>query len=196
MNKQSLMQIALGDQWQKLPAALQAHYQHDINSDVGCLDIKYPIYMQPYLTLLHLLGALINRRGENIPTTVEKHMQGDVQYWKRTIRFPQNKIIFFKSFWVHDKNNELIEYVNPYIGLRMSVYVQNSELHYEGCHFVVKLGKSLISIPEWLVLGHTTIVETAISDKEFEMDFQLRHPLFGSVFSYSGKFKNTSSKLS
>lgn len=192
MKNKSLMQIALGDQWQELPLALQAHYQSKTNSDIGEMDIEYPVYMQPYLSVLRLFGALINRRGKNIPTTVEKHMKGDVQYWKRTIRFPQDKIIFFKSFWVYAGSNELIEYVNPFLGLRMSVHIENNELHYEGRNFVVKLGKWLIPIPEWLVLGHTTIIETALSDNEFKMDFKLRHPILGVIFRYSGKFKNVS----
>ena len=192
MNNKSLMQIALGDQWQELPLALQAHYQSKANSDIGNMDIEYPVYMQPYLSVLRLFGALINRRGKNIPTTVEKHMKGDIQYWKRTIRFPQDKIIFFKSFWVYAGSNELIEYVNSFLGLRMSVHIENNELHYEGCNFVVKLGKWLIPVPEWLVLGHTTIIETALSDNEFKMDFKLRHPILGVIFRYSGKFKNVS----
>jgi len=57
MNNKSLMQIALGDQWQELPTALQAHYQSNANSDIGKMDIEYPIYMQPYLTVLRLLGC-------------------------------------------------------------------------------------------------------------------------------------------
>jgi len=192
MNNKSLMQIALGDQWQELPPALQAHYQSNANSDIGQMDIEYPIYMQPYLSVLRLFGVLINRRGKNIPTTVEKHMKGDIQYWKRTIRFSQDKIILFNSFWVHDGDNELIEYVNPFLGLRMSVHIENNELHYEGCNFVVKLGKLLLPIPEWLVLGHTTIVETALNDSEFRMDFKLKYPILGIIFRYSGEFKNIS----
>ncbi len=191
MNKQSIMQIALGKQWQQLPPALQAHYQYKANSDVGALDIEYPVYMQPYLSFLHLFGVLINRRGKNIPTTVEKHMQGDIQYWKRSICFADKKIILFKSFWIHDINNELIEFVNPFFGLRMSVKVENNKLHYEGRNFVIKLGKLLIPIPESLVLGHTIIVETAVSDSTFKMDFKLRHPLFGIIFCYSGIFKTS-----
>ncbi len=192
MNNQSLMQKALGDQWQQLPPALQAHYQHNTNSDIGYLNIEYPIYMHPFLTFLHLFGALINRRGKDIPTTVEKHMQGDIQFWKRTISFPENKTTYFNSFWIYDRKNELIEFINPFIGLRMIVRMQNDKLYYEGRHFVVKIGKLFLPIPEWLVLGHTTIIETAISDSEFEMDFTLKHPLFGNIFRYSGKFKNIS----
>jgi Domain of unknown function (DUF4166) len=190
MNTPSLMQKALSEQWHQLPPALQAHYQHQTNTDVGNLSIEYPSHMQPYLSLLHAMGALINRRGKNIATTVEKHTQGHIQHWKRSIFFSNNDIVYFKSFWVHDKNNELIEYVNAFIGLIMAVHVKNNQLHYEGRNFVIKLGKFLIPIPEWLILGHTTITETALNENEFEMDFRLKHPIFGEIYRYSGRFKN------
>jgi hypothetical protein len=47
----------------------------------------------------------------------------------------------------------------------------------------------MLPIPEWLVLGHTTIVEEAIDETHFVMDFRLTHPLLGEVFRYSGKFQ-------
>jgi hypothetical protein len=185
------MHQALGASWEQLPKALQSHYQHDKNADIGELDVVYPAFMQPYLTFLHLFGALINKGGKKLPTVVEKHMDENIQYWKRTVNFPDDDIVYFNSFWVHDKSNDLIEFINPYIGLRMAVTVENNVLHYEGRHFVVKSGGLLIPIPEWLLLGHTTIVERALSDTEFEMDFRMTHPLFGEVFRYSGKFRST-----
>ncbi len=87
MNTIPLMQQALGEQWAQLPPALQAHYQHGNNTDVGALDIEYPAPMQPYLSFLRLLGALVNRRGKAVPTTVEKWMEGGTQRWKRTLSF-------------------------------------------------------------------------------------------------------------
>jgi hypothetical protein len=74
----------------------------------------------------------------------------------------------------------------------MTVHVENGKLYYEGRHFILKIRKLLIPIPEWLLLGHTSITETALSDDEFEMDFTLKHPLFGIIFRYSGKFKTIS----
>ena len=75
------MQAALGEQWEALAPTLRKHYQLGDNSDVGRLDIEYPVYMHPYLSLLHQLGALINRCGRNLDTTVEKYMVGDIQHW-------------------------------------------------------------------------------------------------------------------
>ena len=97
----SIMQKALGEQWHQLPPALKTHYQYDSNFDIGFLDITYPKIMYPYLTFLHWIGALINRQGSNIPTTVKKQMRGDIQYWNRVIQFPQGKTVFFNSIWIH-----------------------------------------------------------------------------------------------
>ncbi len=114
MTNSSPMQKALGNQWQKLPPALQLHHQSDANSDVGHLDIEYPRFMHPYITFLHLLGALINQCGGNFSTNVEKHMRGNIQYWKRTVCLSKNKKSVFNSFWIFGRKNELIEFINPF----------------------------------------------------------------------------------
>lgn len=189
MSNKSLMQQLLGEQWDDLPPSLQAHYKNRDNIDIGKMDIEYPRFMQPYLSFLRLLGALVNQRGKALPTTVEKWMDNDVQHWKRTIQFPDRKTIYFRSHWVTIGDNELIEYVNRFIGLRMRVEVKEQQLYYHGVSYVLKLGRFLLPIPEWLVLGHTTIVETALNENEFSMDFRLQHPLFGLLFRYAGTFR-------
>jgi hypothetical protein len=187
----SLMQRALGDDWNKLPPALQAHYQFGTTTDIGHLDIEYPRFMQPYLTLLKVFGALINRRGHNLSTKVEKSVVNDRQNWRRTITYPDGKVVYFNSFWVSAKDNQLIEFVNPLLGLQMAMHVEDGKLHYSGVKFIAKLGPLMLPIPEWLALGHTTIVEEAVDDTHFVMDFRLTHPLFGEVFRYAGKFQAT-----
>ena len=189
MSNKSLMQQQLSEQWDALPPALQAHYKNRDNIDIGKLDIEYPRFMQPYLSFLRLLGALVNQRGKALTTTVEKWMDNDVQHWKRKIQFPDGKIIYFRSYWVTMGDNELIEYVNRFLGLRMRVEVKEQQLYYHGVSYILKLGRFLLPIPEWLLLGHTTIVETALNENEFTMDFRLKHPLFGQLFRYAGTFR-------
>lgn len=189
MNTQSLMQQALGPQWEELPTTLQTHYQHAAHIAVGALDIEYPCFMQTPLNLLHRLGALLHQRGQAVPTTVEKWMDGRTQHWKRTLRFADGRRIYFKSHWHYGGGNELIEYVNPFLGLRMAVRVDDGKLIYEGRHFVLKLGDLKLPLPEWLLLGHTSIVETARGKGRFAMDFRLRHPLFGQIYRYAGTFQ-------
>lgn len=184
----SLMQCALGEDWRQLPPALQAHYRYGRTTDTGRMDIEYPRFMQPCLALLRVFGALVHRRGRDVTTVVEKSVVGDRQYWRRTITYPDGRTIRFNSFWVNAGGNQLIEFVNPVLGLQMAVHVADGKLHYEGVRFVAKLGRLLIPIPEWLALGHTTIVEEALDATHFAMDFRLTHPLLGQVFRYSGKF--------
>lgn len=184
----SLMQRALGADWEKLPLALQAHYRHGTNTDIGHLDIEYPGFLQPCLSVLRILGALVNRRGRRVPTVVEKRVVGERQYWRRTLTFPDGRVICFNSFWIAAGGNQLVEYVNPFLGLQMAAHVHQGELHYSGICFVLKLGPLRLSIPEWLALGHTRIVEVATDEAHFVMDFRLSHPLLGEVFRYSGEF--------
>ncbi|MBI5889121.1 MAG: DUF4166 domain-containing protein [Nitrosomonadales bacterium] len=187
----SLMQNALGADWDKLPPALQAHYRLGKTIDNGHMDIEYPRFMQPYLSVLHLMGALIDRGGQQVPTVVEKTVVGERQHWRRTITYPDGNAVFFNSFWVSADGNQMIEYVNPVLGLQMAVHVEDGKLHYQGVRFVVKLGRLLLPIPEWMVLGHTTIVEEAVDETHFAMDFRLTHPLFGQLFRYAGRFEAT-----
>lgn len=185
----SLMQRALGDDWDKLPPALQAHYRFGTTTDTGHMDIEYPRFMQPCLSVLRVVGALIDRRGRQVATIVKKHVVGERQYWRRTMTYPGGKVVYFNSFWVAAGSNQVIEFVNPVLGLQMAPRVENGRLHYRGVCFVVKLGPLLLPIPEWLVLGRTTIVEEAVDETHFIMDFRLTHPLLGQVFRYSGEFE-------
>lgn len=184
----SLMQCTLGDDWHKLPPALQAHYRYGRTTDTGHMDIEYPRFMQPCLSLLRVFGALVHRSGRKVSTVVEKRVVGERQYWRRSIAYPDGKVIHFNSFWVFAGGNQVIEYVNRVLGLQMAVHVADGRLHYSGIRFVAKLGPMLLPIPEWLALGHTSIVEEALDETRFAMDFRLTHPLLGQVFRYSGQF--------
>jgi len=193
MNQKPFMQLALGNQWDKLPEALKKHYRNNEagnNLAVGHLTIDYPAFMQLPLHLMRLMGALINRRGENLETKVARKMEGERQYWHRTISYPDGKQVHFKSQFIYQaKTNELVEYTSRFLGLKMQVHVANDQLYYESCGYVLQLGSIPIHIPESLALGHASIIETAVDDDSFDMDFRLKHPLFGQIFSYKGRFK-------
>lgn len=185
----SPMQTALGTAWHQLPAALRTHYQHGTTRDTGYLDISFPPWMAPWLCLLHRLGALLPRTGRGVATVVDKRVAGQRQYWQRRIRFADGATFCFDSIWEAAENGTLIEYVNPVLGLQMKPYVEAGRLHYRGLRFVARLGRWRLPIPEWLALGHTTIVEQALTENRFAMDFRLTHPLFGEVFRYCGEFE-------
>lgn len=183
----SMMQRALGTQWDELAPALKAHYAVTKNRDVGVLSIEYPKAMQWPLNFLRLFGTLINQQAQQVPTRVSKWMMGEQQQWQRRVELP-NQVMSFDSRWQHCGGNELIEYVKPYLGLKMAVSVRDGKLYYAGRSYILKLGSLLIPIPEALVLGHTTIEEIGVDDEHFTMDFRLQHPLFGQIYRYAGRF--------
>ncbi|MCF6288054.1 MAG: DUF4166 domain-containing protein [Proteobacteria bacterium] len=194
MNSKALMQIALDSQWELLPPALKNHYGEDAkgeNHATGVLTIQYPWFMQWPLNFFRLLGALVNKRGKDLKTTVAKTNKDGKQYWQREIIYPNGKKIVFNSVFVAGNNKDFIEYINSFLGLRMYAFVENNKLRYESKGYVLKLGKIKIPIAEWLALGHASIIEwqaDADDEQTFDMDFRIKHPLFGEVFCYTGRF--------
>ena len=182
------MQRALGSDWSRLPAALQAHHRDGVCVDRGHLDIEYPLGMQPVLNAMKLLGALVHRKGRRVTTTVMKQMVGERQHWRRTFEYDDGQVLRFDSVLVA-RQRHLVEFVNPVLGPETAPAVVDGRLQYRGIRYVAKFGALLLPIPEWLVLGHTTIVEQAVGDRHFAMDFRATHPLMGELFRYSGRFE-------
>ena len=102
----SIMQLALGADWNRLPPALQAHYRFGRTIDRGHLDIAYPRFMQPCLSLLRCLGILVNRRGAAIPTVVCKQVENDRQHWQRTLRYGDGHALTFNTQWAWAGGNQ------------------------------------------------------------------------------------------
>jgi len=67
--------------------------------------------------------------------------------------------------------------------------VVGEQLHYHGVNFVVRVHRWTLRLPEWLALGHTTIVERAVDERRYAMDFRMTHPWFGQTFMYAGTFE-------
>ncbi len=185
----SLMQRALGADWQRLPSALQAHYRNGDTVETGHLDIHFPPAMQPLLWLLGRIGALVHRRGRAVETRVEKQRIGQHQHWRRTLRYADGQVIRFDSVWEPTPDGHVIEFVNPLLGLEMAPFVVGEELHCRGVRFVARFGRMQLTIPQWLGPGSTSIVERAIDERRFAMDFRMTHPWFGELFRYAGIFE-------
>lgn len=194
-NNTPLVQQILGSQWHQLPEALKNHYRENDkgeNFGQGHLTIEYPSSMQWILNILYFCGALLNRRGKHLPTSVHRSTHQDQQQWQRSVVLADGSMKTFNSTVVLDRNNDcLIEYVNGLMGVRLRPFVDDDKLRYESQGYVVKMGRFLLPIPEWLALGHISIVESqsrAGDHDRFDMDFSMKHALFGELYRYSGQF--------
>ncbi len=197
MNIASPIQQALGNDWRKLPFVIQAHYQflqgqQTQNIVTGIMHIDYPAFVKPLLMLVRLMGGLIDLKGDHMNTRVEKWVRADkpdTLFWKRTIQAPNGKSTVFSSRMEYQQNNEVIEFVGGGgFGLNLKLTVENDMLVYRSNGHLWQIGNIKIPILDVLFLGHGTIIETALSDHSFDLDFKINHPLFGVTYSYGGVF--------
>ncbi len=193
MKNRPLLQKALGKDWGKLPSVIQRHYSVPTDANTclkGNMEIGYPTFLWPLISMIHLCGGLVSRRGKSVETLVEKTIstQNTTLCWKRTLTYPDGKKDYFYSQMVYLQDHELIETVRFGFGLRLRVSVENGDLVYRSNGHIWQYGKLRLTFPDWLVLGSATIIETPISDQQFKLDFSIKHPLWGRCYWYHGIF--------
>lgn len=184
----SPMQRALGADWERLPPALKAHHGAAPATDRGWLDIHYPSAMQPLLWLLAGCGVLVSRKGRQVRAEVGRDLDGERLHWRRTLVFGDGDVRRFDSVWAPSGPGRFIEWVLPWLGLEMQPAWVDHELQIHGLRFVLRLGRRQLSWPQWLGPGRTLIVETALDEHRFAMDFRMVHPWCGELFRYAGRF--------
>ncbi|MCU7808118.1 MAG: DUF4166 domain-containing protein [Candidatus Thiodiazotropha sp. (ex Semelilucina semeliformis)] len=193
----SVMQKALGEQWDQLDEIVQRHYEMKPGQTSritvsGTMDrVFHSNIAKLFLLPGRLFGALIPYRGINIATEVRNWTEVDnekAMFWHRTLKFPGKPLAVFKSRMEHVAGDEIIEYVRFGMGIRMRMSVSNGALVFTSRGYTWDIGIARLSIPTWAILGDAEIIERAISEKEFYMDFNMVHPLFGQTFGYSGTF--------
>jgi len=194
MNNMPILQKTLGEDWNKLPAVIQRHYCVPTDSNTclkGRMEIGYPNYLLPLISLIHLCGGLVSKRGKEIETQVEKttSLQNTELCWKRSLKYPDNNKDCFYSKMSYLQAYELIEMVRFGFGLRLKVSVEKGTLVYRSNGHIWQCGKLRLTFPDWLVLGKATIAETPISEQQFRLDFNIEHPLWGKCYWYNGVFQ-------
>ncbi len=191
------MQQALGEQWERLDDIVKRHYamapgiaaQMTIH---GSMDrVFHSNIAKLFLLPGRIFGALVPFQGRNIPTEVRNWTRDDnhkAMFWYRTLQFPGKPLTKFKSRMEYAGGDEIIEYVKYGLGIRMRMSVDEGALVFTSAGYIWDTGVARIPIPTWAILGDAQIVERAISEKEFYLDFTMLHPLFGKTFGYSGTF--------
>jgi hypothetical protein len=195
---QSVVEKALGEQWHELSTIIKRHYdlKPGHKSEVhlrGTMDEVYHSWIgKLFLLPGRIFGALVPYKGKNIPTVVKNwaaHNSPHTMNWHRQLYFPGKRPVTFQSKMVHYHSNEIIEYVNHGMGIRLHTFTEEGALHFRSLGYVWKIGPLTLQIPNWVILGDAEIVEKAVSKNELLVDFNMVHPWFGKTFSYSGRFE-------
>lgn len=197
---QPVVKQALGTRWDDLSAIVRRHYdmcpgEPSALTITGTMEEVFHSKMaKPFLLPARFFGALIPYSGRNIPTHVtNRTLEDDRQsmFWHRQLQFPGRPTSTFRSRMVYLRDDEIIEYVRFGLGIRMRLSVEHDALIFTSRGYLWNLGWFSISIPDWLLLGQARIIEQAISDDDFRIDFDITHPLFGRTFGYRGTFSIT-----
>ncbi len=194
--KKSIIEKAVGDAWENLPGIIREHYGMVPGTSCekrcsGAMDeVWHATAIKPFLVFGRLFKALVPYRGKDIPTNVRNYTCEDepVMHWHRTFLFPQKSPLVFKSRLEYWGDDEIVEFVGLGLGARFKMSVEDKALVFTGLDYIVKMGPLSIRLPSWMLLGNSLIRETAVSGRNFRVDFEMTHPILKRTFAYSGEF--------
>lgn len=193
--KEPVFKEIFGKDWDVLPAVMKRHYANraysdDVNICTGTLTISASPLGKALFPIFKLLGMLVPRTGENIPTTVRfmtDRGSNNLQY-DRNITFPDGDSYRFHSSMQPVDGNELAEIMRCQLVWRMAYIWNGRKVILEHRGYAFKLFGWLIPLPITLLLGKSYAEETPIDDTSFAMMTEIRHPWWGQVYSYRGTF--------
>lgn len=201
-----IFQFIFGEQWQNLPPVMHKHYANragtsDAVTVEGFMKIEVSTFAKLLTPLFRLSGALVPYSGENIPVTVNfrSEKNSSAYCFNRIFNFPNKPPYHFRSKMLpiggNVCGNQVVEFMPIGIGWNASYRWDGKKVLIEHCGYKMKIFGKLLPFPlEWF-LGKGRAWEEAISDDKFKMYMDIRHPLFGRIYAYSGEFTVTKVEL-
>ncbi|MBV1882436.1 MAG: DUF4166 domain-containing protein [Pseudomonadales bacterium] len=197
MIRKSIFEIVLGDQWDDLCDVIKRHYSlKPFSDDYVCVrgemsEVYHSAAAKLLIPFAILFGAVVPFRGSNVP--IEVHYNSNTRngnlYWDRIFKFSDKNHFHFKSHMEHIQGNEVVEFVRLGVGMRLKVTAEEGAIIFRDNGYIWRLLGVTIPIPVNLVLGSAYVEERSIDDSTFSMKMIIKHPLFGVMFRYAGKFK-------
>ncbi len=187
-----------GADWDKLPPLMRRRfasrpYREDRVTVEGLLDVSSSPLGRMLKPLFRLTGTLVPYEGRRIPVTVHfvTNAASNAFGFDRTFHFPGRKPYRFRSAMIPTGGNEIVEMMAAGIGLRMSCTWTGAKLVLAHKAYVINLFGHLIPLPLGFLIGRGYAEETPLNENEYAMMAEIRHPLWGRVFGYSGAFRVT-----
>lgn len=195
-------QTVLGDaNWQRLGTVVREHYSlrpftTDQMTVHGHMDeVWHARIAKLFMPMGRLFGALVPHQGREVPIDVHYSCRSTDAglYWDRRFHFPGRPVFHFRSHMVvaDAARHEVIEYVRFGLGLRLRVTAEDGALVFRDVGYVWRIGRLQLPMPLHLVLGRAYVEERPVPGDEaaFTMKMTIRHPWWGELFRYSGRFR-------
>jgi len=187
-----------GKQWESLPTVMHKHYTNrgytsDRVTVEGTMKVEVSLFAKILSPFMRLTGALAPYTGENVPVTVhfDSEKSSNAFCLNRIFHYPNSPPYHFRSRMIPVGGNEIIEYMPAGIGWHAAYTFDGQNIVMKHLGYKINAFGRAFSLPLELLLGKGYAEEAALSDDSFRMYMNIRHPLFGKVYAYSGEFKIT-----
>ena len=194
MNEQ-IFKAVFGSTWDKLPPVFQKRYMncpysHDITTVEGEMDIHYSKVMSCLMPFFRLFHVLVPYEGKNIPVKVDfrSQMESDAVCLDRKFYFSRRQPYEFNSSMHVIKDNDVVERMSFGIGWRTHYFYDGKKVVMQHKGYVWKVCGLNIPLPLEMFVGRGYAEEAVIDDNSYRITMTLSHPMFGTLYSYSGNF--------
>lgn len=196
MNKrEQIFKSVFGSAWEKLPPVFQKRYMNhpysnDITTVEGEMDISFSKVMSCFVPLFRLFHVLVPYKGKNIQVKVDFRSQIDSAgvCLDRKFYFPGKKPYEFNSCMHVIKNNDVVERMSFGMGWRIHYFYDGKKIVMQHKCYVWRIFGLNIPIPLEIFVGIGHAEEEVIDDNSYRVTMTMSHPLFGTMYSYSGNF--------
>jgi hypothetical protein len=185
-----------GSAWDTLPWIIKRHYANrayhdDVVTVEGCLRVEFSLFGSILKPIFRLTRTLVPYEGDNIPCTV--HFRTDARsnafHFDRIFYFPGREPYHFRSAMSPVYGNEIIEKMGCGLCWRMLYSWSDGKVILSHKGYALNLFGILIPLPLAILIGKGYAEELPLNDDEFSMMTEIRHPLWGKIFGYSGMFR-------
>lgn len=184
-----------GTEWDNLPLVFKKHYaNHGFSNDNYIAKGKMKIWLSPFMKItspiMQLSGTLVPKSGENIDAIVKFTSSPNNNNYtlERSFSFPNKEYSFISSLEPIGEN-KTIEWTKIGIGWQCEFSFKNNKIVLEHNAYCLKIFGKIIKIPLEIFIGKGYAFETALDDNKFAMYMEIRHFLFGKLYSYEGVFE-------
>ena len=193
-----IFKTVFGNAWNSLPPVMKKHYaNHPYRDEMvtveGVMKVESSVLGKLMTPFFRLAGTLVPYEGDNVKAAVNfiSTPDSDVFQFDRTFYFPGRAPYRFHSRMKPVGGNELVEFMRFGLGWHMAFTWTGQKVVLTHKGYVLNLFGFLLPLPLGLLMGKGYAEETPINDNEFSMLMEIRHPLWGKVYGYSGNFRVT-----
>jgi hypothetical protein len=184
--------------WDDLPPVMRRHYanrpySNDTARAEGLMNISSSFFIRLIAPVLKTTGMLVPYEGTDIPVTVDFQSGQDDHScaFDRVFYFPGKKPFRFRSRMFPLQGRELVEVMACRLSWRFECFWDGSKVILKHRNYAFYIFGKAVPVPLTFLLGAGNAEETPLDDESFAMTMEIRHPLWGKVFGYDGRFKMT-----